>query len=215
MRHFVRQSNKGGRVCAFNLFHKSKNCEGFLKILSQEIKFKGNVFDNIEAFIKYKNENLELIKEEYEYKFNYYRDIDEEEIEKYINRKLGELPIHKFLQQLSWNDFIWDFDAVSFYPSAMSDEKSVYPRIETGYAYTKDMNDEFVEKYNNQSFNQGSAILKIKYYNPKNSIVQHLPGKERVKKIEINRMRNGYNVDVLTSVDIQEIVKFGGKVIEI
>ena len=34
-------------------------------------------------------------------------------------------------------------------------------------------------------------------------------------KIEINRMRNGYIIDTLTSVDIQAIVKKGGKVIEI
>ena len=30
-----------------------------------------------------------------------------------INRKLGELPVHQFLQQLSLNDLLWDFDAVS------------------------------------------------------------------------------------------------------
>ena len=60
-----------------------------------------------------------------------------------------------------------------------------------------------------------SAILKIKYYNLYNLIVQHLPVKEREKKIEINRMRNQYIIDHLTSVDIQEIVKIGGKVIEI
>ena len=57
--------------------------------------------------------------------------------------------------------------------------------------------------------------MKIKYYNPKNLIVQHLPAREREKKIEINRMRNGYIIDYLTSVDILEIVKIGGKVIEI
>ena len=72
------------------------------------------------------------------------------------------------------------------------------------------MNDELVKKFNNQTFNRGSAILKNKYYNPKNLIVQHLPNKERVNKMEINRMRNGYIVDYLTSVDIQEIVKIGG-----
>ena len=44
----------------------------------------------------------------------------------------------------------------------MWDEKSIYPRIETGYAFTRDMNDELDEKFNNQTFNQGSAILKIK-----------------------------------------------------
>ena len=77
------------------------------------------------------------------------------------------------------------------------------------------MNNELVEKFNTGNFNQGSAILKIKYYNPKNLIVQHLPVKERQKKHEINRMRNGYIIDTLTSVDIQEIVKIGGRVIEI
>ena len=91
----------------------------------------------------------------------------------------------------------------------------IYPRIENGYSYTKDMNDELVENFNTGNFTQGSAILKIKYYNPKNLIVQRLPVKEREKKIEINRMRNGYIIDTLTSVDIQEIVKIGGKVIEI
>ena len=77
------------------------------------------------------------------------------------------------------------------------------------------MNDELVEKFNNQTFTQGSAILKIKYYNPKNLIVRHIPIKEKEKKTEINRMRNGYVIDTLTSVDIQESVTIGGKVIEI
>ena len=77
------------------------------------------------------------------------------------------------------------------------------------------MDNELVEKFLNQTFTQGSAILKIKYYNPKNLIVQHLPVKEKEKKIEINCMRNGYITQVLTSVDIQEIVKVGGRVIEI
>ena len=77
------------------------------------------------------------------------------------------------------------------------------------------MDDEFVEKFHTQTFTQGSSILKIKYYNPKDSIVQHIPVKEKEKKIEINRMRNGYITQVLLSVDIQEIVKIGGRVIEI
>ena len=113
------------------------------------------------------------------------------------------------------NELLWDFDAISLYPSAMWDKKSIYPRIETGYAYTRYMNDELVEKFNIQFFSQGSAILKIKYCKPRDLILQHLPIKEKVNKIEINGMRNGYIIDTLTSVDIQEIVKIGGKVIEI
>ena len=77
------------------------------------------------------------------------------------------------------------------------------------------MKDELVEKFDNQTFNQGSAILKIKYYNPKKLIVQHIPIKQRVKKIGIICMRNGYIIVTLTSVDIQEIVQEGGKVVEI
>ena len=34
------------------------------------------------------------------------------------------------------------------------------------------------------------------YYIPKNLIVQHIPVEERVKKSEINRMRNGYIIDI-------------------
>ena len=83
-------------------------------------------------------------------------------MEKYINERLGELPIHQFLQQLSLNDLLWSYDTNSLYPSAMSDSKSIYPRIETGYAYTPDMNDEVVKKFKKQKFSQGSAILKIK-----------------------------------------------------
>ena len=97
----------------------------------------------------------------------------------------------------------------------MWDEKSLHPRFQTGYISTKDMKDELVEKFNTGNFSEGSAILKIKYYNPRDLIVQHLSIKEKEKKIEINRMRNGYIIDHLTSVDIKEIVKIGGKVIEI
>ena len=97
----------------------------------------------------------------------------------------------------------------------MWDENYNYPRIETGYVFTKDMNNELVKKLNTGYFNQGSAILKIKYYNPKDTIVQHLPVKERVNETEIHRMRNGYIVDTLPSVDIHEVFKNASKVIEI
>ena len=110
-------------------------------------------------------------------------------------------------------ELLWNFDCVSLYSSAMWDKVSIYPRTRRGYAFTPDMNDELVEKVNTQTFTQGSGILKIKFYNPKVLIVQHIPVKEKEKKIEINRMRNGYITQDLTSVDVQEIVKIGGKVV--
>ena len=77
------------------------------------------------------------------------------------------------------------------------------------------MNGDLVENFITGNFAKGSAILKINHYNPKNLVVQHLPVKERGKKIENSRMRNGYIIDSLTSVDIQEIVKIKGKVFQV
>ena len=176
---------------------------------------RGTVYDTIEAYVEYKNKHFKIFEKEYESQFNDYRHENVEEKEKYINEKLSNLRLHKIIKRIELINLLWDFDAVSLYPSAMWDKKSIYPRIETGYAFTRDMNDELIEKFINQTFTQGSAILKIKCYNPKSLKVQHLPVNEREKTIEINRMRNGYITDTLTSVDNQEIVKIGGKVIEI
>ena len=110
--------------------------------------------------MKQKKDHLKINKEEDECKFKEYCDIDEEETEKRIIEKLDEFPIHKLLQELSLNDLLRDFDAISLYPSAMGLLESFYLRIETDYAYTPNMNDELVEKFNNQTFTQGSAFFK-------------------------------------------------------
>ena len=215
MRWFVRQSIKGGRVCAFNQYYKPEHCDDTLKVINKELAKKGTVYYTIEAYMEYKNKHFKIFEKEYESKFNDYRDENVEEKEKFINEKLSNLKLHKIIKRIELFHLLWDFDAVSLYPSAMWGENSIYPRIETGYAYTRDMNNELVEKFNTGNFTKRSAILKIKYYNPKYLIVQHLPVKEKEKKCEINRMRNGYIIDYLTSVDMQEIVTNGGKVIEI
>ena len=78
-----------------------------------------------------------------------------------------------------------DLDATSLYPSAMWGENSVYPKIETDFAFKPHMNHVYVEAFNNQTFNQDydeSAILTVKYHNPPNLIFQHLPVKEKGKK---------------------------------
>ena len=135
-----------------------------------------------------------------------------------MNKKLNMLSIHKDLSKSNSNKTQMDYDANSLYPSAMWDENAVYPKIETGFAFKPDMNNVYVEAFNNQNFNEDgdeSAILTKKYYNPPNLIFQHLPIKEKGKKIEVNRTRNGYIIDTLTCVDNQEIVEIGGKVIQI
>ena len=128
------------------------------------------------------------------------------------------LAIYKELSKLDSNKTQMDFDANSPNLSEMWDEDSVYPKLEIGFPFKPDMNDVNVEAFNNQTFNQNgdeSAILTIKYYNPPDLIFQHLSVKEKVLKIEVNRRRNGCIIDTIISVDIQEIVEIGGKVIEI
>ena len=133
-----------------------------MKIISEELNVKGIVNDKREAYMKYKKEHFKIFEKEYENQFIDYRDENVEEKEKYIDEKLGDLPIHQLIKQLKIIELLWDFDCVSLYPSAMWDKNSIYPKIETGFAFKKHMNDELVEKFNNQIFTQGSAILKIK-----------------------------------------------------
>ena len=67
----------------------------------------------------------------------------------------------------------------------MWDENSVYPKIETGFAFTTHLNTTFADAFNNETFNEEgdeSAILTIKYYNPPDLIFQNLPVKEKIKK---------------------------------
>ena len=145
MRWFFRQSIKGGRVCGFNQYYKSKICDEVLKILSEELNVKVNVYDIIEALLKYKNDDLKNVKAENENRFNDYRDIDEDKMAKYIDKKLGELPLHQFLQRLCLNVLFWSYDGNRLYLSALSDDNSIYSGKETGYVYTKDMNDDPVD----------------------------------------------------------------------
>ena len=111
-----------------------------------------------------------------------------------------------------------DFDATCLYPSAMWDDNLVYLKIETGFAFKPQMKNVSVGAFHNQTFNQDggeSAILRTKYYNPPNLIFHHLPVKEKVRKLEVNKVRNGYIIETSTSVDICEIGKTFGRVLEI
>ena len=72
-----------------------------------------------------------------------------DEKEKYINDMLSHFAIHQLLKQIKLDELLWDFDAVILYPSAMWDGKSIYPMIETGYTFTREMNDKLVQKIHN------------------------------------------------------------------
>ena len=86
------------------------------------------------------------------------------------------------------------------------------------------MNDAVCALFNSGRWNElnRSAFLTVKYHNPKNMIFQHLPIKGKIENPyknnrleEINRMRNGMIIDTLTSIDIVEIIKYGGIILEV
>ena len=186
--------------------------------ISKELNVNGKICEILEKYSEYTNKHRKLIEKEYDSQFKDYRENDEEERTKHIHKELNKIPKHKKLQKLNLNDVLMDFDATSLYSSTMWDEISVYPEIETRFAFRLHMNKTYVDAFNDQIFNEDgneSVILRIKYYNPPNLISQHLPFEETVRNIEVNRMRNGYIINTLASVDLQEIVKIGGKVIEI
>ena len=57
-------------------------------------------------------------------------------------------------------------------------ENSVYSKEETGFAFKPRMNKIHVEAFKSQDGNE-SAILRVKFYNPRDLIFQHLPVKEK------------------------------------
>ena len=116
------------------------------------------------------------------------------------------------------------YDFNSLYPSAQIDKNRTRPKIETAYPFKKHMNDSICTLFNSGRWNElnRSAFLTVKYHNPHNLMFQHLPMKEKIENSyknnrleKNNRMRNGFIIDTLTSVDIVEIGKYGGIILEI
>ena len=123
------------------------------------------MFEIIDNHFEYTNIRRKKIENEYDSQFDDYRDINQEERTKFLNNKLSYLTIHKKLQQLNPKDILMDYDGNSLYTSAMWHDNSVYPKIETGFAFKPNVNDVYVEAFNSQSFNKHddeSAILRIK-----------------------------------------------------
>ena len=130
-----------------------------------------------------------IIEDEYDSHFKDYEDVNQDEKPKYANDKLSKLPIHDKIKKLNLNEVGMIYDGNSLCPFGMWDEKSVYPKIESGFAFKSHMNDVYVKTFNIQTFNQDvneSAILEMKYYNQPDLVFQRLPIEEKVKNFEVN-----------------------------
>ena len=165
IRNIVRKAIEGGRCNAFNQHYKSGISDELFNIVSKELNVDGNECDILEKYFELLNENEGLYAKEFGSKYDDYRDIDQKEKTGFINKKVNMLSIHKGLSKLNSIKTQMVYDAISLYPSAMWDGNSVYPKIETGFAFKTDMNDVSVEAFNNQTFNEDgdeSALLTIK-----------------------------------------------------
>ena len=116
------------------------------------------------------------------------------------------------------------YDFNSLYPDAQLDIKSTWLKIETAHPFKKYTSDAVCSLFNRGRWNElkRSAFLIVKDHNPENSIFQHHPVKEKIKNQcknnrlgEIGRMKNGVIIDTLTSVDIVEMVKCNGVILEV
>ena len=88
MRNFVRKAIKGGRCNAFNQHYKSEFSDEVFNIISKELNVSGNICELLEKYFDFLNENEKQYTKEFDSKYNDYRDIDQKEKEKYVNKKL-------------------------------------------------------------------------------------------------------------------------------
>ena len=113
MRHFVRQSIKGGKVGAFNQYFESKISDKIFKTISEKLDIQGTKYEIIEKYAEYIKDIKLQYEKEYDSQFDDYRKINVKTKEKYINKKLSQLPISIKLKEFNRDDLLMAFDATS------------------------------------------------------------------------------------------------------
>ncbi|PAA48597.1 hypothetical protein BOX15_Mlig030240g1 [Macrostomum lignano] len=196
IRRFMRDAVKGGRVFALINKYESDCFQTIVDVVKAHLKTPTS--DPCEVISSYIKSDME----------------EKKKIAIKLKKQLGTV-----------SDCLMNFDGVSLYPSAMSDKDSEYPRAETARVFDISEEKDFLAQFNSQTFRPKTAVLKIMYENPNTVFLQHLPSKDKEKFYNpetkanetktLNRFRNGKVIDTLCSVDIQEIVRMGGKILKI
>ena len=183
-RDFIRKSIKGGRCGAFIRSFESKQFDEIMSTIKKHLKLNDNEISNIiDEYLKYINTKRDEYTLEFENGEKDYRKTNKKELEKFQERKLGDLNISKELQKINKDDLLVSYDFNSLYPSAHIDKNSTWPKIETAYPFKKYMNNAICYLFNSGKWNQlnRSAFLTVKHHNPENLIFQHLPVKKKLK----------------------------------
>ena len=67
----------------------------------------------LNKYFKYTNKPRKILEDKYDSQFKNYRDIKQEDKQKYVVDKISKLPIHEKLQKLNVDKVLMDFDATS------------------------------------------------------------------------------------------------------
>ena len=223
VRDFIHKTVHGGRVFALKRKYESDIFPEIVNILRKHLKSHTlPISDLFEEYYKRIDILTKQYTEQYDKHYADYRDINKADKEKYINNKLSKLEISKELNNLDKKDRLVSSDYVSLYPSAMVDSKSKFSKIETAKAILPESSDLLCELFNtgNWSSLNKNGFFKVLYHSSKENILQHLPINEKVynpktkKEEQINVFRNGEIIDHVTSIDLEEIVRVGGRVLK-
>ena len=72
------------------------------------------------------------------------------ELDKFVDRKHGELEVSKELQKIVKDELLVSYDFNSLYPSAQIDIKTTWLKIETAYPFKKYMSDPVCSLFNSE-----------------------------------------------------------------
>ena len=113
------------------------------------MKKKDNEISNVvDEYLKYINTKRDEFRLEFENDEKDYRKINKEELDKFLDKKLGEIEISKDLEKINKDDLLVSYDFNSLYPSAQIDINSTWPKIETSYPFKKYMNESICSLFN-------------------------------------------------------------------
>ena len=155
VRDFFRKSLTGGRVGAFNRYFESNQCEEILITIKKHLKMNNNEISNIiDEYLEYITIKRDEFKLEFENGEKDYRKVNEKELDKILEKKLGELGISKKLHKINNDDLLVSYDFNSLYPSAQVDINSTWPKIETAHPFKKNKRDGVCTLLNSGRWNE-------------------------------------------------------------
>ena len=95
-----------------------------MSTIKKHLKINDNEFSYIiDKYLKYIITKRDKFKLEFENGEKDYRKINNKELDKFLEKKLGELNISKDLQKINKDDLLVSYDFNSLYPSAQIDKK--------------------------------------------------------------------------------------------